>query len=200
MTLPGCSQGCFPTILPVPGLVLPSSVIPRWSSGLGSAAKEVQLQAGAGMAAVLEWHHHPAQQSCAKPHGKVGKCLFSSRADHCWAAAVLGAVCQTSRSPACANSQGFLTFSRVNYLPGNFALWQWCGWWQPKHRPEPDCSEQSRKAWGIWNLKPHNLFRTTFLGEFLSLYRAGMEGWCLCLSITKTAGKDTWKKILTTIL
>lgn len=71
MTLPGCSQGCFPTFLPVPGL--PSSVIPRWNSGLGSPAKEVQLQAGAGMDAVLEWHHDPAQQSCAKPRWKSWK-------------------------------------------------------------------------------------------------------------------------------
>lgn len=73
MTLPGCSQGCFPTFLPVPGLVLPSNVIPRWNSGLGSPAKEVQLQAGAGMDAVLEWHHDPAQQSCAKPRWKSWK-------------------------------------------------------------------------------------------------------------------------------
>lgn len=70
MTLPGCSQGCFPTFLPVPGPVLPSDVIPRWSSKPGSPAKEVQLQAGAVLDAVLdavlEWHHHPAHQSCAK--------------------------------------------------------------------------------------------------------------------------------------
>lgn len=67
MTLPGCSQGCFPMFLAVPGAVLPSDVIPRWSSG-GAAPSW-----GWDGDALLEWHHHPARQSCAKPWWKSWK-------------------------------------------------------------------------------------------------------------------------------
>lgn len=136
---------------------------------LGLAHQPRRCSSKLGLGWRLCWNGITTQLSRAvpSPDWKVGKSLSLSRADHCWAAARLGAVCQTSRSPVCANSQSFPTFSRMDDIPGNFALWQWCGWWQPKHRPEPDCSEQSRETWGIWNLKPHNLFRTTFLGEFL---------------------------------
>lgn len=97
--------------------------------GVGVPAKEAQPREGCRGGI----HRLLAQQSYARARWRSGKC-----GERFWAArARSAAACQTRSPPAGANFQSFITFSRVEYLPGNFPLQQWCGRWQPKPRPEP---------------------------------------------------------------
>lgn len=83
-------------------------------SGLAMPAKEVRPRVGAGLDAVVEWHHLQLSRAAPGPDGEEGKCIFLSRGEHLWAArARPGAVFQTSRPPAVAGFQRFMAFSWV---------------------------------------------------------------------------------------
>lgn len=148
---------------------------PLWVS-VGSACQPRRCSPRLGLGWMLWWNAITSQLSRTGPgpDGEAGKCLSLSRGEFWAARARLGAVCQTSRPPAGANFQSFLTFSRVEYLPVNFALRRWRGRWQPKPRPEPPLCRAEHKSWGHVKCKVLHSFQNYFsLGDFVTLQSWG---------------------------
>lgn len=177
MTLPGCSQGCFPVFCwnsPAPGPIPLSNLIPMWVSvDLACQPRRCSPQLGLGWMPWWNGITSRLSRTVPGPDGEAGKCLSLSREERFGAArARPGAVCQTSRPPAGANFQSSITFSRVEYFPVNFALRQWCGWRQPQTRA-PLCRAEHKSLWRLKFKALHSFQNYFSLGDFVTLQSWG---------------------------
>lgn len=133
---------------------------------LAMPAKEVQPQDGAGLDAVVEWHHLQLSRAAPGPNGEAGKCVSLGWGEHFWAARP-GAVCQTSKPQLVPGSRASRLSLGWNSSQKNPTLQRCCGQWQPKPRAEPHCAKHSAEVTSIWNLKLYVLSKTVLLWEIL---------------------------------